>query len=66
MYIYFAQIEVQMQLPPLRGGGKRKKNYHTVNKSWSQQSVAVAAAAHYRARYFVHLSAPHCPQEVRH
>lgn len=25
MYIYFAQIEVQMQLPPLRGGGKKKK-----------------------------------------
>lgn len=24
MYIYFAQIEVQMQLPPLRG--KKKKN----------------------------------------
>lgn len=45
---------------------KQKKTYHTVNKTWSQQSVAVAAAAHYRARYFVHLSAPHCPQEVRH
>lgn len=25
MYIYFAQIEVQMQLPPLRGGKKKKK-----------------------------------------
>lgn len=25
MYIYFAQIEVQMQLPPLRGGKKEKK-----------------------------------------
>lgn len=65
MYIYFAQIEVQIQLHHW-GGEKKKKNYHTVNKSWSQQSVAVAAAAHYRARYFVHLSAPHCPQEVRH
>lgn len=28
MYIYFAQIEVQMQLPPLRGEKKKKKLSH--------------------------------------
>lgn len=27
MYIYFAQIEVQMQLPPLRGEKKQKLSH---------------------------------------